>query len=101
MTETALITYLLANRHVIPHRAFFACVALNRLNPQPSHEVGYLELKEVLNVKDRKRFRCMLGELRRLDLVDFESSTSSLPGYIFWRVGPREEKACEADQNRY
>jgi hypothetical protein len=93
MTETALVTYLLDNRHRIPNRAIINCLALARLNPSPTDRVRVEELILLFQHSKRGGISCIMLELKRCGLVDFEKGVRGNPGYLIFRVGPKEEKA--------
>jgi hypothetical protein len=92
MAETALIAHLLANRHRIPNRAIINCLALARLNPGPADRVMVQQLMLIFQHGNRGGVSAILQELKRCGLVDFEPGTSGTPGYLIFRVGPKEEK---------
>jgi hypothetical protein len=100
MTEAALVSYLLDNRYRIPNRAIINCLALARLNPTPLRRVSAKDLMIVFQHSHPAGVSAILQELKRCGLVDFEPGTSGTPGYLIWRVGPVEENAHEADQDR-
>ena len=93
MTEAALVTYLLANRHRIPNRAIINCLALARMNPSPTDRVMVEELMMMFQHSGRGGISNLMLELKRCGLVDFESGVCGTPGYLIFRVGPKEEKA--------
>ncbi len=100
MTETALVTHLLANRHRIPNRAIINCLALARLNPTPVRRVTVEELIPLFQHSKRGGISGLMLELKRCGLVDFESGVCGTPGYLIFRVGPKEGKAREAHPHR-
>jgi hypothetical protein len=86
---TELVAYLLAHRHQIPNRVIITCLELAQLNPKPTEgRISVERLMEVLGACNQSHVSKMLGQLRRLDLVDYEAGTIGDPGYLFWRVGP-------------
>jgi len=89
MTETALVTYLLANRYRIPNRAFINCLALARLNPTPASRVSVDELILLFQHSKRGGISGIMLELKRCGLVEFDSGVRGDPGYLIWRVGPK------------
>ena len=93
MPETALVTYLLDNRYRIPNRAIINCLALARLNPSPHRRVTVEELIPVFQHSGRGGVSGLMQELQRCGLIDFEPGVRGTPGYLIWRVGPKEEKA--------
>lgn len=100
MTETALVTYLLDNRYRIPNRTIINCLALARLNPTPLRRVTVEELIPLFQHSKRGGISCLMLELKICGLVDFEKGVRGNPGYLIFRVGPKEEKAHEAHPNR-
>jgi hypothetical protein len=100
MTETALVTYLLANRHRIPNKTIINCLALARLNPTPVRRVTVEELITLFQHSKRGGISGLMLELKRCGLVDFESGVCGTPGYLIFRVGPKEEAAREAHPHR-
>jgi hypothetical protein len=92
MTEAALVSYLLYNRYRIPNRAIINCLALARLKPTPRRRVSVEELKILFQHSGRGGISGLMLELQRCGLVDFESGVRGTPGYLIWRVGPKEEK---------
>lgn len=91
ITEAALVTHLLANRHRIPNRAFINCLALARLNPSPRRRVTVEELMLLFGHSHRNGISNLMLELQSCDLVEFEPGVRGAPGYTIWRVGPKEE----------
>ncbi len=87
---TPLVHHLLSRRHQLPQRAIISCLALAQLNPQPTRRVPTAELMQVLDVLRHSHLSKLLRELRKVDLVDYESGTIDDPGYLFWRVGPAQ-----------
>jgi hypothetical protein len=100
MTETALVSYLLANRYRIPNRAIINCLALARLNPSRTERVSVEDLMIMFGHSKRGGISGIMLELQRCGLIDFESGVRGTPGYTIRRVGPKEEKAHEADSHR-
>lgn len=89
----ATVDHLLAHKDRIPNRAFIACLALMRLKPQPTQRVQVDTVKEAFGCTSRANASQLLAELRRHDLVEYESGVSHQPGYLFLRVGPREAQS--------
>jgi hypothetical protein len=92
MTEAALVGHLLANRYRVPNRAFINCLALARLNPSPRRRVTVEELMLLFGHSQRGGISHLMLELQRCGLVEFESGVRGAPGYMIWRVGPKEER---------
>ncbi len=100
MNETALVTYLLANRHRLQNRVIIACLALNRLNPQPSRRVTFEELMEVWQVSTRSNVVTLVSALRKADLIAYDRGATGHTGYRFWRVGPERRTLRETHPHR-
>jgi hypothetical protein len=89
MTETELVTYLLANRHCITNRVFIACLALNRMTLRPNHRVHIGDLMQVLEVNSHQQVSLFLRDLCRAGLLEYESGVRGDPGYLITRIGPK------------
>jgi hypothetical protein len=93
MTETDLITHLLANRHRIPSRAFINCLALARAKPNPNYRVTAEILMELFHHSTPSGISVLMSELRLFGLIEFERGVRGEPGYLITRVGPKQEQA--------
>jgi hypothetical protein len=100
MPEAALVSYLLDNRYRIPNRAIINCLALARLNPTPVRRVSVEDLMVMFQHSTRGGISGLMLELKRCGLVDFEPGVRGTPGYLIFRVGPKEEKTHEAHPHR-
>jgi len=87
---TPLVHHLLSQRYQLPQRAIITCLLLAQVGPQPTRRVPAGELMQLLNVLRHSHLSKLLVELKRADLVEYESGTVADPGYLFWRVGPPE-----------
>ncbi len=101
MTETELVTYLLANRFRITNRTFIACLALNRMTLRPNHRVHIGDLMQALGASSHQHVSLLFRELYRAGLLEYESGVRGDPGYFITRIGPemetkRKEVAREA-----
>ena len=93
MTETDIVTHLLANRHRIPSRAIINCLALARAKPNPKYRVTAQILMELFHHSTRSGISVLMSELRRCGLVEFQPGARGEPGYLITRVGPGQEQA--------
>ncbi len=93
MTETDLVTHLLANRHKIPSRAILNCLALARAKPNPNYRVTAEILMELFHHSSPSGISVLMSELRRCGLIEFQPGVRGEPGYLITRVGPRQEQA--------
>ncbi len=93
MSETDLVTHLLANRHRISSRAILNCLALARPKPNPKYRVTAEILMGLFHHSSRGRIRVLMLELQRCGLVEFQAGVRGKPGYLITRVGPRQEQA--------
>ena len=93
MTETDLVTHLLANRHRIPSRAIINCLALARAKPNPKYRVTAEILMELFHHSSRGGISVLMSELRRCGLIEFQPGVRGEPGYLITRVGPGQEQA--------
>jgi hypothetical protein len=90
MTETELVTYLLANSHRIPNRVFIACLALARMKLRPNHPTHIGDLMDVLKVNSASHVSFLFSRLRKCGLIEYTRGIRGNPGYIILRVGPAE-----------
>lgn len=90
MSTDDLVAHLLSIRHRLPNRELVACLALAQLKPTPRQRLRPQVLMDALNISHQSYLSKILTALARHDLVEYEAGSIGDPGYLFWRVGPRE-----------